>query len=79
MISSLQSNERTNRSNQSRGAAVTSARIASTCFIRVAKRDQRSRFWLSFPPQTPFRQRRNYEAALRRRTLIIINHRSPEA
>jgi len=79
MISSLQSKERANRSHQSCGADVSSARIASACFIRVAKRDQLFIARLSFPPQTPLRQRRHHEAALRRRVLFIINHRSPEA
>ena len=79
MISSLESKERANRSHQSRGAEVSSARIASACFIRVAKRDQRFIAWLSFPPQTPLRQRRHYEAALLRRVLFNINHRSSEA
>jgi hypothetical protein len=78
MISSLQSKERANRSHQSCGADVSSARIASACFIRVAKRDQLFIARLSFPPQTPLRHR-HHEAALRRRVLFIINHRSPEA
>ena len=79
MISSLQSNERVNRSHLRRGAAVSSARIASACFNRVAKRDQRFIAWLSFPPQTPLRQRRHYEAALRRKVLVNINNTSSEA
>jgi hypothetical protein len=78
MISSTLSNERANRSHQIRGADVSSARIASACFIRVAKRDQLLVARLSFPPQTPLRQR-ELEAALRRSALFIINQKSPEA
>ena len=79
MISSLQSEERANRSHQCRGADVASVRIASAYFIRVAKRDQLSLARLSFLPQTPLRQRRQCEAALRRRVHIINNHKFPEA
>lgn len=78
MISSLQSNERGNRSHQTRGVDVASARIDLACFIRVAKRDQQSVARLSFLPQTPLR-RRAFEAALRRKVLVNINHRSLEA
>jgi hypothetical protein len=78
MISSLQSEERANRSHQRRGADDSSAQIASVCFIRVAKRDQQSIAWLSSPPQLPLR-RRAFEAAPRRRVLFNINHRSLEA
>jgi hypothetical protein len=79
MISNIQSNERINRSHQGHGAAVSSARIAWAYFNRVAKRDQRFTAWLSFPPQTPLRQRRHYEAALQRRVLVNINNTSSEA
>ena len=79
MISSLQSKERANRSHQSRGTDVSSARIASACFNGVAKRQQPLVARPSFPPQTPLRQRRHYEAASRRRVLVNINHRPLEA
>ena len=79
MISSLQSKERANRSHQSRGADVSSARIASACFNQCSQREQLLAARLSFPPQTPLRQRRHYEAALRRSVLVNINHRSLEA
>jgi hypothetical protein len=79
MISSLQSIERANRSHQSRGTDVSSARIASACFNSVANRQQLLGARLSLPPQTPLKQRRHYEAALRRRVLVNINHRSLEA
>ena len=82
MISSLQSKERANRSHQNRCADVSSARIASACFTPVAKRVARDRHCIariSLQPQTPLRQRRHDEAALRRSALFSINHRSPEA
>ena len=69
MISRLQSKERANRSHQSRGTDVSSARIASACFNSVTKRQQVLFARLSFPPQTPLRQRRHHEAALRRSPL----------
>jgi hypothetical protein len=78
MISSLQSEERTNRSHDYRGADESSARIALLCFSRVAKRDQQSIAWLSSPPQSPLK-RRAFETALGRRVLFSINHRSLEA
>jgi hypothetical protein len=78
MISSLQAKERANRSHQSCGADVSSAQIDSACFIRVAKRDQQSVARLSSPPQMSLSQRA-FKAALRRRVLININHRSLEA
>jgi hypothetical protein len=78
MISSLQSEERVNRSHQRCGADDPSARIALLCFSRVAKRDQESIAWLSSPPQSPIR-RRAFEAALQHRVLVNINHRSLEA
>jgi hypothetical protein len=78
MISSLQSEERVNRSHQHRGADDSSAQIALVCFSRVAKRDQQFIAWLSSPPQSPLK-RRAFGAALRRRVLVNINHRSLEA
>jgi hypothetical protein len=78
MISSLQSEERANRSHHRRGADDSSARIALVCFSRVVKRDQQFIAWLSSPPQSPLK-RRAFEAALRRRVLVNINHRSLEA
>ena len=78
MISSLQSKERANRSHQSRGTDVSSARIALACFNSVAKRQQLLVARLSLPPQTPLRQR-ELEAALRRSALFIINQKSSEA
>jgi hypothetical protein len=78
MISSLQSEERANRSHDRRGADDSSARIALVCFSRVVKRDHQSIAWLSSPPQSPLK-RRAFEAALRRRVLFNINHRSLEA
>jgi hypothetical protein len=79
MISSLQAKERVNRSHQGCGVDVLSARMESACFIRVAKREQRSIVRLfSFSPQTPLR-RRAFEAALRRKVLFNNNHRSLEA
>jgi hypothetical protein len=78
MISSLQANERANRSHQSCGADNSSARIDSACFIRVAKRDQQSTAWLSSSPHMSLSQRA-FEAALRRRVLFNIIHRSLEA
>jgi hypothetical protein len=76
MISSLQSEERVNRSHS---ADLSSAQIASACFIGVAKRDQQSIACPTFPPQTALRQRRDYEAAPRRRVHVIINRRFSEA
>jgi hypothetical protein len=78
MISSLQSEERVNRSHQRRDAGDSSAQIASVCFIPVVKRDQQSITWLSSPPQSPLK-RRAFEAVPRRRVLFTINHRSLEA
>ena len=78
MISSLQSEERANRSHFRRGVDESSARIALLCFSRVAKRDQQSIAWLSSLPQSPFK-RRAFEAALRHRVLVNINHRFLEA
>ena len=79
MISSLQVAERVNRSHQICGVDVSSARIDCAYFILVAEREQRPIAWpLSFLPQTPLR-RRAFEAALRRRVLFNINHRSLEA
>lgn len=78
MISSLQATERANRSHQSCGADISSAQIDSACFIRVAKRDRQSIALLSFPPHLP-RSQRAFKAALRRRVLFNINHRSLEA
>jgi hypothetical protein len=83
MTSSLQSIERSNRSLRSRDAGVASACIASACFIdvtkHVAKGDRPRVAPISLQPQTPLMQRRHYEAALRRRFLIITKHRSLEA
>ena len=74
MTSSLQSIERGNRSLRSRDAGVASARIASACFIDVTKHVAGDRWRvapISLRPQTPLMQRRHYEAALRRRFLLI--------
>ena len=79
MISSLQVEERVNRSHQICGVDVSSARIDCACFILVAEREKRRIAWpLSFSPQTLLR-RRAFEAALRRRVLFNINHTILEA
>jgi len=79
MISSLQVEERVNRSHQSCGVDASSARINLACSIHVRRRIQHNITGLiSFSPQTALR-RRAFEAVLRRRVLININHTFLEA
>ena len=79
MISSLQVEERVNRSHQSCGVDVSSARTDLACSIHLRRRKPHNITGLiSFSPQTPHR-RRTLEAALRRRVLFNINHRLLEA
>jgi hypothetical protein len=79
MISSLQVEERVNRSHQSCGVDVSSARTDLACSIHVRRRKPHNITGLiSFSPQTPLR-RPAFEAALRRRVLFNINHTSLEA
>ena len=79
MISSLQVEERVNRSHQSCGVDASSARMDLACSIRVATRGLQSiASVFSFSPQTPLR-RRAFEAVLRRKVLVNINHTFLEA
>jgi hypothetical protein len=80
MISSLQFEERDNRSQHCLNMALSRAAAAAACFNRVAKRDRLPTGQIAFPPQTPFSQRSRREAALRRRLLLInIKQRFSEA
>ncbi len=79
MISSLLTNERANRSQESRGAHTSSAQGAHVCVDRVAKRDHFPAARISFPPQRLLTQRSQCEAALLCSVHVFSNQISPEA